>query len=346
MLIEVKENNYNIEIDEGIDKKLINYLSKDEKKKIAIITDANIYSIYKKRINRIFRDLDYYVFVIRAGEGSKSFDFYTRILNYLCENNFTRSDTILAFGGGVTGDLAGFVASTYLRGIEYVCVPTTLLAMVDSSVGGKNGINFFNLKNQVGTFYFPSYVHVDHSFVKTLDKRNINNGLAEMFKYAILDDRDLFDELCKDFSEIDLEKVIERSLRIKLKYVSGDERDMDKRQYLNLGHTIGHAIEALSKYSVKHGEAIALGIVFMAKAAYRMKLTEDDFYNEIIDAFEKHGLMTEYDFNLDYAMEIIEHDKKVKNGMINMIIPTSIGSAINKEVNLESLKHFIEIGME
>lgn len=346
MIIEVSESNYNIEIGNLIDYKLSEFLIKDINKKTVIITDSNVYLIYKKRIEEILKNLVYFIYIIDPGEDSKSFANYKKILEFLSSHNFTRADRVVAFGGGVVGDLAGFVASTYLRGIDFIAVPTTLLSMVDSSVGGKNGINFCGMKNQVGCFYFPKYVHIDYNFLKTLDKRNINNGLAEIFKYSILEDRDMFDDLNRNFSDIEIENIIEKSLRIKLKYVKNDEKDNDKRQYLNLGHTLAHAIEALSEYKINHGEAVGIGIITMARSAYKLNIAKDDFYNTIINAFNKHGLPTEYKLNLDDAMKIINHDKKARDNMINIILPISIGSVTNKKVDFETLRNILKLGLE
>lgn len=346
MILEVAENNYKINIGKNLDIELKEYLSKDKKRKIALFSDEYVYLIYRNRINNILRDFDYYVFNFPQGENSKSMETYNKALKFLSDNNFSRSDIILSFGGGITGDISGFVASTYLRGINFVSVPTTLLSMVDSSVGGKNGINFNGLKNQVGTFYFPEYVHIDYSLLKTLDRRNINNGLAEMFKYSVLYDKDLFNDLSKEIDNLDYEKIINRSLEIKLEFVKDDERDKGKRQYLNLGHTIGHGIEGLSNYKINHGEAVGIGLIYMARASYKLGLAQEPFYKDIIREFKKHDLPINYDFNTDEILKIIKHDKKIKDDLINIIIPVEIGKAINKKVSFKELKEIINLGKD
>lgn len=343
MEIQVKENNYKIDIDYKSDDKLKDFLRGRSESKFLIVTDENVFSLYKERMKNIMKGLDYYIYKITPGEESKSIENFVKINQFLVENNFNRGDAIIAFGGGVVGDLGGYVAASYLRGIDFVAVPTTLLSMIDSSVGGKNGINFMNLKNQIGSFYFPKYVHIDYSFLETLDERNINNGLAEIFKYSVLKDRELFDYL-KSADELDYEKIIYKSLNIKLDFVRDDERDKGKRQQLNLGHTIGHGIESLSNYQLNHGESIGIGTIYMARAAYKLGLAEDDFYKDLIDAFKNHNLPIFYDFDSDEILEVLKHDKKIKNNKINIIIPTKIGEVVSKRIDFDELREIIELG--
>ena len=345
MKIQVKENNYTIDIHYKNDEKIRDYLFQNKDAKFLVITDENVFAIYSERLKNLMNGLNYFIYKFPAGEKSKSMENYISINKFLLENNFNRGDMILAFGGGVVGDISGFVAATYLRGIDFISVPTTLLSMIDSSVGGKNGINFMDLKNQVGSFYFPNYVHIDYSFLETLDERNINNGLAEIFKYSVLKDRELFEYL-KSVDKIDYEKIIYKSLNIKLDFVRDDERDRGKRQKLNLGHTIGHGIESLSNYELNHGESIGIGTIYMARAAYKMGLTEDDFYKDLIEAYQNHNLPIYYDFDTDKILEVLKHDKKIKNNMINLIIPTEIGQVISKKMNFNDLREIIDLGKD
>lgn len=343
MEILVKENSYKIDIDYKSDDKLKDFLRGRSESKFLIITDENVFSLYEDRIKSIMKGLEYFIFKITPGEESKSIENFVEINKFLVENNFNRGDAIIAFGGGVVGDLGGYVAASYLRGIDFVAVPTTLLSMIDSSVGGKNGINFMNLKNQIGSFYFPKYVHIDYSFLETLDERNINNGLAEIFKYSVLKDRELFDYL-KTADDLDYEKIIYKSLNIKLDFVRDDERDKGKRQKLNLGHTIGHGIESLSNYQLNHGESIGIGTIYMARAAYKLGLADDDFYKDLIEAFENHNLPISYDFDTDEILEVLKHDKKIKNNRINIIVPTKIGEVMSKKIDFNELREIIELG--
>ena len=343
MEILVKENSYKIDIDYKSDDKLKDFLRGRSESKFLIITDENVFSLYEDRIKSIMKGLEYFIFKITPGEKSKSIENFVEINKFLVENNFNRGDAIIAFGGGVVGDLGGYVAASYLRGIDFLAVPTTLLSMIDSSVGGKNGINFMNLKNQVGSFYFPKYVHIDYSFLETLDERNINNGLAEIFKYSVLKDRELFEYL-KSADDLDYEMIIYKSLNIKLDFVRDDERDRGKRQKLNLGHTIGHGIESLSNYQLNHGESIGIGTIYMARAAYKLGLAEDDFYKDLIEAFKNHNLPISYDFDTDEILEVLKHDKKKKNNRINIIIPTKIGEVMSKKIDFDELRKIIELG--
>lgn len=343
MEILVKENSYKIDIDYKNDDKLKDFLRGRSESKFLIITDENVFSLYEDRIKSIMKGLEYFIFKITPGEKSKSIENFVEINKFLVENNFNRGDAIIAFGGGVVGDLGGYVAASYLRGIDFLAVPTTLLSMIDSSVGGKNGINFMNLKNQVGSFYFPKYVHIDYSFLETLDERNINNGLAEIFKYSVLKDRELFEYL-KSADDLDYEMIIYKSLNIKLDFVRDDERDRGKRQKLNLGHTIGHGIESLSNYQLNHGESIGIGTIYMARAAYKLGLAEDDFYKDLIEAFENHNLPISYDFDTDEILEVLRHDKKIKNNKINIIIPTKIGEVMSKKIDFNELREITELG--
>lgn len=343
MEILVKENSYKIDIDYKSDDKLKDFLRGRSESKFLIITDENVFSLYEDRIKSIMKGLEYFIFKITPGEKSKSIENFVEINKFLVENNFNRGDAIIAFGGGVVGDLGGYVAASYLRGIDFLAVPTTLLSMIDSSVGGKNGINFMILKNQVGSFYFPKYVHIDYSFLETLDERNINNGLAEIFKYSVLKDRELFEYL-KSADDLDYEMIIYKSLNIKLDFVRDDERDRGKRQKLNLGHTIGHGIESLSNYQLNHGESIGIGTIYMARAAYKLGLAEDDFYKDLIEAFENHNLPISYDFDTDEILEVLRHDKKIKNNKINIIIPTKIGEVMSKKIDFNELREITELG--
>ena len=345
MKIQVKENNYTIDIEYKSDEKLRDYLFQNKDGKFLVITDETVYNIYSDRLKNIMAGLNYFIYKFPAGEKSKSMESYISINKFLLENNFNRGDIIIAFGGGVVGDISGFVAATYLRGIDFISVPTTLLSMIDSSVGGKNGINFMNLKNQIGAFYFPKYVHIDYSFLESLDERNINNGLAEIFKYSVLRDREFFDYL-KSADKLDYEKIIYKSLNIKLDFVRDDERDKGKRQKLNLGHTIGHGIESLSNYKLNHGESIGIGTIYMARAAYKMGLAEEDFYKELIFAFKNHNLPTFYEFETEEILEILKHDKKINKNLINIILPIKIGQVISKKITFNELKEIINLGKE
>ena len=345
MKVPVKDNHYDIHIGYQSDNQLVDFLYQFKDSKFLVVTDQTVFDIYQDRLKSLLTGLDAKIFTIASGEGSKSMENFVGINRYLSENNFTRSDTVIAFGGGVVGDLAGFAASAYLRGIRLVAVPTSLLAMVDSSVGGKTGINFRNLKNQIGSFYFPSYVHIDYSFLESLDKRNINNGLAEVFKYAVLSDADFFAYL-KEAEKLDFEKIIHQSILTKLAFVKNDVKDKGKRQKLNLGHTIGHGIESISNYDLNHGESIGIGTIYISRASYKMGLCQEDIAQDLVQAFHKYGLPTRYDFDTQELLEAIHHDKKIEGEAINIILPLRMGKVTSQKVSLNRLAEIIGMGKD
>lgn len=344
MVVEVPEENYAIRIGQNMDEILLDYLEKYKNKKICIITDDTVYSYYKNWIEETFSEFNTTVFSFTAGEDSKTLETYQACMNTLLENEFKRDDLICAFGGGIPCDVAGFVAATYQRGIDFISVPTTVLSMVDASVGGKNGVNLQHLKNQVGTFYFPKYVHMDCKFLETLPEREIHSGMAEMIKCAVLADRELFDYFQGKETTIDWQQSVARCLEIKLQYVRGDVKDHGQRQFLNLGHTLGHAIEALSKHEISHGEAVGIGMLYIARAARAMGYTETNIDGLIEKALLHVGLPTAYEMDSEKAMAILTHDKKVRGDRIAVIIPLDIGHVIREEVDMKALFQWVEKG--
>lgn len=346
VIINVKNHDYDINIGYYNDEALKDYLLNYHNCKILVITDTNVYDIYREYLGKLLKGFDYNVFAFEAGEESKTFVTYEQVLEKLSAENFTRQDLIIAFGGGIPGDITGFVASTYLRGLNFISIPTTLLSMVDSSVGGKNGINLLGLKNQVGTFYFPKYVHIDIKFLNTLPIDQINNGLAEIFKYAILTDKKFFDYLSKPITEYNWASIIARCLEIKLEYVINDVKDNGKRQFLNLGHTFGHAIEALSEYKINHGLAVGIGIIYMAQAAYKLGYAKENFVKEIKKSFINHNMLIKYPLLEEDVIKVLKHDKKIRGNEIAMIIPIDIGGAVRKIMPIEEVKEWIRKGQE
>lgn len=334
----------NIYLGNKIDNKLIDYLRKTTGK-ILLVTDSNLYAIYKTWIDQTFSAFNYKTHVVEAGEASKSFENYGQILKVLAENKFNRKDIILAFGGGVVGDLAGFCAATYMRGMRFINLATSLLAMVDSSVGGKTAINFLANKNNVGSFYKADLVHIDTEFLKTLEYVEIKNGLAEIIKYGILADREIIDILAREDKEnLDYLSLIERSIRIKASYVKGDFKDQGQRAFLNLGHTIGHAIEGLSNYKISHGQAVAMGIYQMVKAGIRQKRTKQELLQVLDALYDKYDLKKTYDFTDEEIFEKIYLDKKVEGDKIRLIIPEEISSCKLELVEIDQVKAWLERG--
>ena len=232
------------------------------KGKALIVTDSGVPVEYVKNVASQIKNSVIYTFP--QGEKSKNFETYSSLLKTLAENNFDRSDCVIAVGGGVVGDMAGFTASTYMRGIKFYNIPTTLLSQVDSSIGGKTAIDFLGYKNLVGAFYQPSAVIIDPNVLKTLTKRQFNNGLCESIKMAATSDSELFNLLEENNAEAIIDTVIEKSLLIKKQVVEEDEKETGLRKVLNFGHTIGHAIETVTGLEeLYHGECVALGMMFM-----------------------------------------------------------------------------------
>lgn len=334
---------YDVKIGAGLLKDLGNELLSVLKKpcKITVISDSNVWPLYGKVTQDTLEHAGFSVvnFVFPAGEVSKNATTYLNILNFLAENRLTRSDAVIALGGGVTGDMTGFAAATFLRGIRYIQVPTTLLAMVDSSVGGKTAIDLAAGKNLVGAFYQPSLVLCDTDTLNTLPETVFCDGCAEVIKYGVLYDRELFEHLSKKGLDFDREEVIARCVELKRNVVAEDEFDTGARQQLNLGHTIGHGIEARSHFNITHGQAVAIGMAIVSKAGCNA------IYDELCSVLEKFKLPTSTDFSAKELFNCALSDKKRTGGTVNLIIPREIGHCEIVSTPVENLESFIEEGL-
>lgn len=291
-----------------------------------IVSDDIVAALYSERLIASLKSAGYTpeMIVIPHGEDSKSAENYIKILNFLSDMRLSRSDCLFALGGGVVGDLTGFIAATYLRGIEFIQIPTTLLSMVDSSVGGKTAINLDAGKNLVGAFYQPSLVICDYSTLATLPDEIFSDGCAEVIKYGIINDSDLFERL-KNPIMPQIEDVIESCVRNKRDIVNEDERDNGVRQLLNLGHTAGHAIEKCSDFEISHGSAVAIGTVLIARASVKLGYCSEGNLNEIISLFEQYNLPTKCPFDAKSLADIASADKKRAGAKINLVVPFGIG---------------------
>jgi len=334
--VNLEENSYPIIIEKGSIKNISKHLKdKFKGKKIAIISDNIVYGIYGDNIKKELETEGYIAksIVIPAGEKSKSFSTLPAVYNELLEFELTRTDIILALGGGVVGDLAGFVASTYLRGVPFIQIPTTLLAQVDSSVGGKVGVDLEKGKNLVGGFYHPKLVIIDPEVLNTLSDRIFKDGLAEVIKYGCIKDKDLFDKLkaYKDKKALieDIEEIIYTCCDIKRKVVEEDEKDTGERMLLNFGHTLGHAIEQYYKYErYTHGEGVAIGMYQIMKSAYSKGLVPESVAEEIKDILIKYDLPYSLDGeNIDELINVIKLDKKNINNSLSLILLKEIGES-------------------
>ena len=284
-------------------------------------------------------------FVFENGEKSKNIFTYAKLQNFLAEQKLTRSDAIVAFGGGVVGDLAGFAAATYLRGIKYLQIPTTLLAMVDSSVGGKTAIDLDSGKNLCGAFYQPEIVICDYSLTNTLTDEIFSDGCAEIIKYALISDTELYEHLLEKGKDFDREYVISRCVQIKSDIVSADEFESGSRQLLNYGHTIGHAIEALSNFGITHGSAVAAGMAIIARSAEKQGLCDSECVDDTLKLISKFGLPTDTTFSAKDIAGVIENDKKRKGGLITLVLPQKTGKCILKKYPIEETENFVAAGL-
>lgn len=328
MLINVKTatQDYNIVIEKGAFKNLSSHISDVAKGKLFVVTDENVDKLYGSKMKEKLSTYSYEYMVLPAGEKTKCLETLGRIYSALAESHMTRSDTIVAFGGGVVGDITGLAAATYLRGVDFIGIPTTLLAQVDSSVGGKVAIDLPQGKNLVGSFYPPRKVIVDTDFLKTLPKRIFNDGMAEVIKYACIRDKKLFDILCGDIADR-IDEIVYTCLDIKRKVVENDEYDNGERMILNFGHTFGHAVEKMYNYETyTHGEAVAIGMKRITEATEKMGYTKSGTSKKLVAVLKKYGLVfDEFTYDADDAMNIMCLDKKGNDNSINYIFVKNIG---------------------
>jgi len=321
-------------------------------KTIAIVTDETVKAIYAAEVVRLLEKECFNVicFSLPSGEASKTAESYIALLNWLCENRLTRSDAIIALGGGVIGDLAGFAAATYLRGIPVMQVPTTLLAMVDSSVGGKTGIDLLAGKNLAGAFYQPSAVLCDPTLLQTLPPDVFADGCAEVIKYGMIRDGNLLEKLARLPIQDQLAEVISTCITIKRDIVQNDVRDTGERQLLNFGHSLAHAIEKLSAYEVSHGKAVAIGMGIMTRAAERKKLCPPDCSDKLKRLLAMYGLPDALQLaGLPYSpcalYEAALSDKKRSGSGITEIVPVAVGECVLKTMHIDELLQWIELGL-
>ena len=302
------------------------------KGKALIVTDSGVPRIYIDKVKQQIENSIVYTFP--QGEKSKNFETYSSLLKTLAENNFDRGDCVIAVGGGVVGDMAGFTAATYMRGIKFYNIPTTLLSQVDSSIGGKTAIDFSGYKNLVGAFYQPEAVIIDPNVLLSLSERQFNNGLAEVIKMAATSDSDLFELLENNDVKDIIDVVIEKSLLIKKSVVEEDEKETGLRKVLNFGHTIGHAIESVTGLDkLYHGECVALGMMFMSTGE-----TKDRIENLLI----KNKLPIKTDFDCEKVFEVLHHDKKSSGDGVNVVVVDDIGSFRFEFMKYEKIKSLLK----
>ena len=314
--------------------------------KVCIVSDSNVFPIYGQRIRNSLETvgLQVHEFVFPAGEASKNAGTFISLLNQLAQMQLTRTDIIIALGGGVVGDLTGFAAACYLRGIRFVQVPTTLLAAVDSSVGGKTAIDLDAGKNLAGAFYQPSLVICDTDTLQTLPSDVFRDGCAEVIKYAVLYDPDLFNLLASHGLDFDREEVITRCVQWKQQVVMDDEFDTGSRMKLNLGHTIGHGVEAKSDFTVTHGMAVAIGMAIVSRSAAALGYCSKECCDQIICLLQRFGLPVTTEYTAQDLYTFTLSDKKRSGGSVRLIVPKEIGFCEILPTPIEELKSFIQAG--
>lgn len=358
--IDLGHHDYDIYIGEGTLYRIHDFIPESlEGRSTFIITDENVETYARKIADILTAEgaVRSEILVLPAGEATKSFGFYQHACEWLLEQKISRDSIVLAVGGGVIGDLTGFVAASIMRGVSYIQVPTSLLAQVDSSVGGKTGINTIHGKNLVGSFYQPDAVIADIDVLKTLPKRELLAGYAEVAKYGLIDDEGFFEwleergqDVCS-LNPVAIAHAIETSTKAKAALVIADEKEHGRRALLNLGHTFGHALEAVAGYDGRllHGEAVAMGIVMAFDLSSRLGLCPREDYERVEQHFISVGLPTRASFinpalgaDAERLMQLMYNDKKVKRGKINFILVKKIGEAfITSDVPMNMVEDVI-----
>lgn len=315
--------------------------------KVAVISDSNVWPLFGDKVTAALTgsgfEVCYHIFP--AGEESKNGQTYLSILEFMAQEQLTRTDCVVALGGGVVGDITGFSAATYLRGIDYVQVPTTVLAAVDSSVGGKTAIDLQVGKNLAGVFYQPIAVICDTDTLATLPCRIFKDGCAEVIKYGVLYDPKLFAHLQETGLDFNLTETIARCVELKRDVVTADEFDHGERQMLNLGHTVGHSIEAESNFGVSHGQAVAAGMAIVARAAAKKEICDPSAASVIEYVLKKFDLPIDTGFTAEQLYKAALSDKKRTGSSVNLIVPNTIGSCSILSTHIDDLKAFIEEGL-
>ena len=312
----------------------------------AVVADDTAYALYGERVCASLEaaGVRTVCYVFPHGEKSKNLLEYAKILNFLAENRVTRADALIALGGGVTGDLGGFAAATYLRGIPFVQLPTTLLAAVDSSVGGKTAVDLPAGKNLAGAFYQPELVLCDLDTLDSLPREIFLDGCAEVIKYAVLGSRELFALLADIPSGKGLEEVTARCVEMKRDFVQSDELDRGARQMLNLGHTFGHAVEASSRFTLSHGKSVAIGMAMILRAACSRGLCSAETRDAVIALLQRYGLPTECPYPADMLLGALSADKKIFGTRLNLVVPTDIGACRLLPVGVDELSGWLRDG--
>ncbi|HSQ77761.1 MAG TPA: 3-dehydroquinate synthase [Nitrospirota bacterium] len=354
--VDLGDRSYDIELGLGLDQAGSRLRELGLGQKMALITNPTVKNLHGQRLVASLKAAGFMVMSIEVpdGEKHKNLDWANAIYTALLTNGFDRKSALVAFGGGVIGDLTGFAAATFMRGVPFVQVPTTLLAMVDSSVGGKTGVNHPMGKNMIGAFYQPIKVLMDLSVLKTLPREEFLSGMAEVIKYGVVFDAGFFDYLDKNREKVlslepdALTHIIKRSCEIKAEVVSKDERERGLRAILNFGHTVGHAIETAENYTMRHGEAVAIGMVYASRLAHKTGLCASSVPERVEGLIASYGLPTSISTlsrkpSATELMDTLQIDKKAEGGKVKFVLPKKIGEVvITKEWNEQHLKELLQ----
>ncbi len=353
--VDLGDRSYDIELGTGLDQAGAQLKELGLGRKMALVTNPLIKKLHGQRIVDSLKAAGFLVMSIEVpdGEQYKNLDWANAIYTALLTNGFDRKSALVAFGGGVIGDLTGFAAATFMRGVPFVQVPTTLLAMVDSSVGGKTGVNHPMGKNMIGAFYQPKKVLMDLAVLKTLPREEFLSGMAEVIKYGVIFDAGFFDYLDKNREKVlslepdALAHIIKRSCEIKAEVVSKDEREGGLRAILNFGHTVGHAIETAENYTMRHGEAVAIGMVYASRLAHRTGLCDALVPERVEKLIKSYGLPTDLSAlkrrpGVTELMDTMRVDKKAEGGKVKFVLPKKIGEVvITKEWDEQHLRDLL-----
>lgn len=316
--------------------------------KAAILTDETVNALYGDRVAASLQNSGFAVirYAIDPGEEHKTLADWQGMLEFMAQQQLTRSDCVVALGGGIPGDMAGFAAACYLRGVMFIQVPTTLLAMVDSSVGGKTGVNLASGKNQLGAFYQPRMVLCDPDVLTTLPPETLADGVSESIKYGMLGENEVLDWFEHGDWTAHTEELIQRCITAKAAVVEADERDTGCRQLLNLGHTLGHAIEKNSEYQVTHGHAVAIGMALAAKLAHQLGLCDEQTVTRLVATLERNHLPTNTIYTAAQLTDAALSDKKRTGGTLTLVLPTGIGHCQLHPVEVSQLENLIALAVE
>lgn len=312
--------------------------------KVLILSDETVAKFYIEKLRKNLEKSGFKIseFIIKPGEKSKTLSTATKIYEKMAADFFSRSDMVVSLGGGVVSDIAGFAAATYLRGIKFVSIPTSLLAQIDASIGGKNGVNLSFGKNLVGTFYSPELVLVDSNFLLTLPQKELRCGIAEAIKCGCIKDEKLFEIFENENFENNLDEIIKRSIAVKKQLAEKDEFDLGERKLLNFGHTLGHAYEKLGNFETfSHGEAVAIGMNEITKISEKLGLTKAGTAERLAEVLKKNSLPVSSSFAKKDVLKAVLHDKKISGSFIDLAVLKSIGSSFIHRVPCSRIADFL-----